>query len=394
MKTTARQLLLIALAISAGSARLGADEPPDRAQIVSAVKAAKIKLTAAIEQAQQTAKEDALVEAELRPDKLRPWYQAGFLVGDQIREFQIDAVETKPPRRSRPVPEEHRAWAAELPKVREAWKISPVKAVQLAEEKLASATAFAVRCEPKNGRWSWRVRLLAGEDLMQVWIDLVSGEVIETDKIEAGPPPAAMVWDFDRTAGDLPPDWTVRQTHPTKALATWKVIADSSAPSPGGVLALTQTENFDGTYNLAIAGKPAFKDLDLTVRLKAVSGKEDQGGGPIWRCKDENNYYICRVNPLESNFRVYYVKDGTRKQLESVKVESVADRWYTIHVTMLGPKIVCQLDGKTTIEALDSTFPDAGMVGLWTKADAVTSFDDLAVSEIRGDNKPVSATEK
>ena len=113
--------------------------------------------------------------------------------------------------------------------------------------------------------------------------------------------------------------------------------------------------------------------------MKAVSGDEDQGGGPIWRCKDENNYYICRFNPLEGNYRIYKVVNGKRKQLDTTRIETEPGKWYAVRVTMVGEHITCYLDGRKLLGVWDSTFEDFGMVGFWTKADAVTRFDDLVV---------------
>lgn len=192
---------------------------------------------------------------------------------------------------------------------------------------------------------------------------------------------ASARWDFDKDViGQLPQAWSARQTRPTNALATWQVVKDSTAPSQPNVLALTKTENHNGTYNLAVAEKSNFKDIDLTVKMKGVRGEEDQGGGPIWRCRDEDNYYICRANPLENNYRLYRVVGGRRRQLDSVEVPVATGRWYTLRVTMVGSRITCYLDGRSMLEATDDTFPQAGMIGLWTKADAVTSFDDLTVT--------------
>lgn len=189
-----------------------------------------------------------------------------------------------------------------------------------------------------------------------------------------------IVWDFEADeVGTLPGTWRIGQTNPTEALARWEIVRDPTAPSQPHVLALTRTRNYNGTYNLAIAENTSFEDIDLTVKVKAVSGEEDQGGGPIWRCKDENNYYICRFNPLEGNYRVYKVVNGRRKQLDSVKVETQADRWYAIRITMVNDRIVCYLDRKKLLHANDDAIRGAGHVGLWTKADAVTSFDDLTV---------------
>lgn len=199
-------------------------------------------------------------------------------------------------------------------------------------------------------------------------------------------PGAAMRWTFDEdAAGELPAGWLIDETNPTEALAEWSIAADSSAPSPPNVMALTGSRNYDGTYNLAIAESTSYRDLDLTVMVSAVAGVEDQGGGPIWRCLDKDNYYICRFNPLEGNYRVYYVKDGRRRQLDSTRIELEADRWYELRVVMIGPNITCYLDGKTMLKVMDGTFSEAGKIGLWTKADAVTSFDDLTVRPLAGD---------
>jgi|GEM_PF-101556 len=196
------------------------------------------------------------------------------------------------------------------------------------------------------------------------------------DRIGAGP----QSWNFDTDApGKVPSDWSIRQTRPTTALATWEIMTDRTAPSKPNVLALTKTENDDPTFNLATAKGTSFRDIDLTVNVKAIRGQTDQGGGPIWRCQDENNYYVTRFNPLESNFRVYYVKNGRRKQLRSARIDTIPGTWYTVRVTMIGHHITAYLDGKKLLEATDDTFTNAGMVGLWTKSDAVTRFDDLQV---------------
>ena len=190
-------------------------------------------------------------------------------------------------------------------------------------------------------------------------------------------------WTFDEAKTGAPPaGWIVRETNPTEALAVWRVIADSTAPSSPNVFALAENENENGTFNLALAKGTAFKDLDLTVRVRAVEGAEDQGGGPVWRCRDEKNYYVCRFNPLESNYRVYQVVDQKRTKLDSAKVDTIAGQWYTVRVTMVGQRITCYLDGKKLLEAADDALPDSGAVGLWTKADAATRFDDLAVRAV------------
>jgi hypothetical protein len=211
------------------------------------------------------------------------------------------------------------------------------------------------------------------------------GGCASSPDVETGPR-GAVIWGFEADeVGDVPKHWSITETNPTASRATWQVRTDVTAPAGHHVLALTESDNYDGTFNLAIAKRSSFRNLDLTVRVKAVAGDEDQGGGPIWRCRDRNNYYICRVNPLENNFRVYVVADGRRRQLASDRVELIAGRWYEIRVLMQGDEITCWLDGQELLYAADDHFGRAGMVGLWTKADAVTSFDDLVVRPANGD---------
>jgi Domain of Unknown Function (DUF1080) len=134
----------------------------------------------------------------------------------------------------------------------------------------------------------------------------------------------------------------------------------------------------DDTFNVTLIEGTNSKDLDLSVKLKAVAGKNDQGGGVVWRAKDAKNYYIARYNPLEDNFRVYKVVAGKRTMFENAKVPGDME-WHTLRITMVGSKITCYLDGKKSLEAEDSTFPEAGRIGLWSKADAQSSFDDLTL---------------
>jgi len=349
--------------------------PPSFAAVADALSKAKINLVEAIDQAQTESPGGALVGAKLAPAESSLWV-IKFLAAGQIREVLVSAeygrvfgVE------SRDVKPEHQQWAAELPESLKKSNAQVVKAVKLAESQTRGGRAYAFVCRPDAGQWYCDVSLCTPEKTVEARIRLGGDE--------------AANWEFDdATTRQAPRGWSIRQTKPTTALATWKVIPDPTAPSQPNVLALTETANFDGTFNLAIVEKAAIRDLDLSVKVKAVSGKEDQGGGLIWRCKDENNYYICRFNPLESNFRVYCVKDGVRKQLESTKIETEAGKWYAIRVTMTGPRIACYLDGKKLLEAEDGTFPNAGMIGLWTKADAVTSFDDLSVSALAEQASP------
>ncbi len=178
--------------------------------------------------------------------------------------------------------------------------------------------------------------------------------------------------------GTLPPGLTV-------ASGGWQVRADDTAKSGPNVLVQT-AQNEGSDFNIIVVDKVQLKDLEISVRFRSLSGREDQGGGPVWRYRDIGNYYIARYNPLEDNFRVYKVVEGRRKMLESVKIEPTPG-WHEIRITMTGNSIACYYDGQLYLEAMDDSFAAAGQVGLWTKADAVTAFDDLRVRAAEGGEK-------
>jgi hypothetical protein len=144
----------------------------------------------------------------------------------------------------------------------------------------------------------------------------------------------------------------------------------------GDTTVLAQTTETQ-PWAVAILEDKKFTDLDLTVKFRPISGKEDASGGVIFRAKDAKNYYLVRANGLEDNFRLYTMTDGSRHQLASAKVDPPKlGQWHTIRVVAKGSKIQAFLNGKLQIEHDDKTY-SSGYVGLWTKADSVTEFDDL-----------------
>lgn len=191
-----------------------------------------------------------------------------------------------------------------------------------------------------------------------------------------------LVWNFDKEAvGKLPAGWKVEATNPRGPLATWEVVSALDEGKKTKVLGMTKANHdFSETFNLFWTDSVKFKDGKIEVRFKAIKGAEDQGGGPMWRVKDKDNYYVARGNPLEGNFRVYYVKNGNRKTLGSTSVNIPAQKWHTIRIVHNGNHIEGYLNGKKYLDSKDSTFQDAGGVGLWTKADAVTHFDGIRVT--------------
>ncbi len=172
------------------------------------------------------------------------------------------------------------------------------------------------------------------------------------------------------------------QTKNCGTLSRWLLLSDPTAPSGGkalGVIPDPRT-NYGSCFNVFLHRNLKAKDLKLSVWVKAIKGREDQGGGPIWRAKDANNYYVVRWNPLEDNFRLYYVKNGRRKMLASSRVKADPHRWHKIEVEHQKDLIKCYFDGRLLLQKKDQTFMKAGTIGLWSKADAQTAFDKLEIS--------------
>lgn len=160
------------------------------------------------------------------------------------------------------------------------------------------------------------------------------------------------------------------------AAGNWVVVKTNTGK------ALEQTAaNSNATFNLALVEKTYVKDLDLSVKFTAIAGKLDQGGGVVWRARDAKNYYIVRFNPLEDNFRVYKVLDGKRIQLGSADIPN-SPGVHSVRAVMKGKDITCYYDEKKYLEVADEAFSSAGMIGLWTKSDARTRFDDLTLKPI------------
>ncbi len=316
------------------------------------------------------------VEAKLVLKKDRAICKIELMAGDALTEIEFDAVEGRLLSRS----EETARGENEVGMIEaaRAARISLLEAIAAATKEYEEPGVLKAQFETVAGRAACQVQLATGDRFVIVRVDAMTGQVCAAKQ----EPATAALWTFDRDKiGQLPPGWKTGHTGTPKSPAVWRIENDPEAEA-GRVLALAKTANTGATYNLAMFERPRFKDLDLQVRVRAVSGEEDQGGGPIWRCQDENNYYICRLNPLENNFRLYSVKVGKRKQLKSADIQAQAGRWYILRVRMVGPRIECWVDDQKLLESEDETFSDAGTVGLWTKADAATWFDDLAVKAV------------
>jgi hypothetical protein len=180
--------------------------------------------------------------------------------------------------------------------------------------------------------------------------------------------------------GKVPTGWKAEKTGKGEG-SIWKVVVDDTAPSKSG-LALAQTaESPSSMFNICVLEDSKYKDVELSMSFKAIAGKKDQGGGFVWRYQDNNNYYICRMNPLEDNYRVYKVVDGKRSaQFQDAVAKVPVGEWHTLKVKMEGDHIQCFLDGKKYLDVKDDSIKEAGKVGLWSKADAHSHFDEFKIN--------------
>lgn len=216
-----------------------------------------------------------------------------------------------------------------------------------------------------------------------------------------------VVWDFESDPpGMLPSGWRTATTDESGAEPLCVVVDVVDMPEASRALAIQPDAAPDST-NQAVAMDSIYRNVDMSVRLRPDSGVHEQGGGVIWRWRDPNNYYVCRYNALDGTFSVHKVVRGEKIELDAtdaadmqweglqmamsggglqwdalvaseVPVEPESP-WMTLRVTMMGPEINCYLNDELKLTAWDEEFPGAGLVGLWTKGDAATTFDDLRV---------------
>jgi hypothetical protein len=167
----------------------------------------------------------------------------------------------------------------------------------------------------------------------------------------------------------------------------WVVRKDDAAADRGNVLAQTDTDRTSYRFPVAVFNDVTTKDVDVSVRFRPVSGGVDQAAGLVWRYQDANNYYIVRANALEGNVVLYKVENGKRTDLPlkgsgrtyGKKVDVPKNAWSQMGATVRGALFTVSLNGQGLYEVEDMTFTAPGKVGLWTKADSVTLFDDLTI---------------
>jgi hypothetical protein len=177
---------------------------------------------------------------------------------------------------------------------------------------------------------------------------------------------------FDAVSpGALPAEWVCGVTG--SGGARWTVEPDADAPSKPNVV----KQSGVGDFPWCALKAASMADGYVEVKFKALAGRSDQAGGVMWRWKDGNNYYVARANALENNVSLYYTMNGRRNTIKYVDAPVAKAKWHTLRVDFAGTSIKVTLNGKTYIDVQDKRISGAGAVGLWTKADSVTVFDDF-----------------
>lgn len=186
----------------------------------------------------------------------------------------------------------------------------------------------------------------------------------------------------DRPIADTPPGGFTEFRTGRGGPGRWRVCVDPTAPSPPHVLAQTSTDATSYRFPLCLLDDIAVADVAVAVRLKPVAGTVDQAGGIVVRAGDADHYYVARANALEDNVRLYRVIGGKREQIAGRDIHVAGATWHTLGLVARGTRFAVFFNGQRLFDHDDATLAAPGRVGLWTKADGVTHFDDVAVAAL------------
>ncbi len=205
--------------------------------------------------------------------------------------------------------------------------------------------------------------------------------------VATAPAGAARTITFDdMPVGQPPTGFRCGASGPASAKpARWQVVAASDAPSPGRVLEQSDNDDTNGRFPVALVQDASFADVSVAVAAKAVSGGRDRSFGVVVRARDERTYYVARANTSGwgENVRFYKLVDGTRSELDEWEGSVAPGVWHQLQVDAVGATFTVTLDGKQVLRVHDTTLPAAGMVGVWTKAESVSQFDNLTITPIK-----------
>jgi len=164
---------------------------------------------------------------------------------------------------------------------------------------------------------------------------------------------------------------------------SWQIEAVADAAKDGRALVQRAIDN---AFNVIVAPGGPYSNVDVSVRFKPISGREDASGGIVFRFAD-GHYYVVRANALEDNFNFYYYEPnsllasvlGGRHYITGVSVKApVLGNWHQLRISAMGDHVQGWLDDQRLIDHHDNRY-GGGRIGLWTKADSITAFDSLVV---------------
>jgi 3-keto-disaccharide hydrolase len=174
-------------------------------------------------------------------------------------------------------------------------------------------------------------------------------------------------------------------------VGNWVVMKDEAAPSKPNVLAQTDMDATGYRFPVCVFDGLSAKDVEVSVKFKPLKGSDDQAGGIVWRYSDKDNYYILRANALENNVVLYKIEKGKRTDLPlkgvgrtyGKQAKVLSGQWSTLRVVAKGKLFTVYYNGEKLYEVEDNTFTGAGKIGLWTKADSYTLFDDFTIISLK-----------
>src|SRR5437867_8105496 len=212
------------------------------------------------------------------------------------------------------------------------------------------------------------------------WLILTALAVVS---VSAWAEDSIRTWNFDADLpGTLPKGFVVGTLFDGRPAGEWKILKTDRAKSAPQVLAQLMGKGFEHAYKVVLIKSVTASDLDLQVSFLPIEGKADMGGDLIWRAGDDRNYYLTRANPLEQNIRVYRVVKGIRHLLQNFDRTIHLNQWHTLHVVNRGCQIQVLYNETPVFDLCDQTFT-TGRIGLWTKSDAVTYFDDHQLNVLK-----------
>jgi DNA-binding beta-propeller fold protein YncE len=234
--------------------------------------------------------------------------------------------------------------------------------------------AHTVSVDPRTHRVYVPLENIDGKPLLRIYEPATAGANAR--------PQSSVLWNFDNMPADKEPTGFTLARTGSGRVGRWAVRAVADAPSAPNVLAQEDSDRTDYRFPVAVEDGSTYGDVRVSVRCKAVAGRVDRACGIVWRYQDENNYYLTRANALENNVCWYYVQNGRRIEVKRVNVPVASDVWHSLRADMRGDHVEVYFNDKKLIDVHDSRFTAPGKIGVWTKADSRTLFDNLTATPL------------